>query len=132
MPKAAPKKPAKPAKAAKVKKALADVRRKTVRRLASVKAATAVSAIKRERLEARIDASQKALIEHAAQLQGRSVTDFVLTTVQEAAARVIRDAAVIALSAEASQRFAQSLLASPVPNATMQRAANLHRRLLGA
>lgn len=38
-----------------------------------------------ERLEARVTAEQKDLIERAATLQGRTVTDFVLTSVQEAA-----------------------------------------------
>ena len=42
-----------------------------------------------ERLEARVTAEQKALIERAAALQGRTVTDFVLTSVQEAARRAI-------------------------------------------
>ncbi len=35
-----------------------------------------------QRLEARVTAEQKALIERAAALQGRTVTDFVLTSVQ--------------------------------------------------
>ena len=43
--------------------------------------------IRGERLEARITADQKSLIEHAAALQGRTVTDFVLTSVQDAARR---------------------------------------------
>jgi uncharacterized protein (DUF1778 family) len=33
-----------------------------------------------QRLEARVTAEQKTLIEHAAALQGRTVTDFVLTS----------------------------------------------------
>ena len=42
-----------------------------------------------ERLEARVTAEQKSLIERAAALQGRTVTDFVLTGVQDAARRAI-------------------------------------------
>ncbi len=42
-----------------------------------------------ERLEARVTAEQKNLIERAAALQGRCVTDFVLTSVQDAARRAI-------------------------------------------
>jgi hypothetical protein len=43
-----------------------------------------------ERLEARVTTEQKALIERAAALQGRTVTDFVLTSVQDAARRALR------------------------------------------
>ena len=43
--------------------------------------------VRGERLEARVTADQKNLIERAAALQGRSVTDFVLSSVQEAARR---------------------------------------------
>lgn len=87
---------------------------------------------KRERLEARLDAGQKALIERAAQLQGRSVTDFLLATVQEAAARVVREATVIDVSAEASRRFAAALLEPSPPNASMRRAARRHAQLIRA
>jgi uncharacterized protein (DUF1778 family) len=87
---------------------------------------------KRERLEARIDADQKALIERAAQLQGRSVSDFVLATVQEAASRVVQEATVIELSATASRRFAAALLDPAPPNIAMQRAAARHRALVQA
>ena len=37
--------------------------------------------VRGERLETRVTADQKSLIEHAAALQGRTVTDFVLTSV---------------------------------------------------
>jgi uncharacterized protein (DUF1778 family) len=109
-----------------------------VRSLSSPKKATrikratkalATSIAKRGRLEVRVDASLKALIKRAALLQGRSVTDFVLAAVQEAAARVVREAMPIALSEEASRRFAATLLAPPMPNTSM-RAANVLRRAL--
>ena len=45
--------------------------------------------VRGERLETRITADQKRLIEHAAALQGRTLTDFVLTSVQDAARRAI-------------------------------------------
>jgi uncharacterized protein (DUF1778 family) len=40
-----------------------------------------------QRLETRVTLEQKSLIERAAALQGRTVTDFVLTSVQDAARR---------------------------------------------
>ncbi|WP_125445742.1 DUF1778 domain-containing protein, partial [Streptococcus sanguinis] len=45
--------------------------------------------VRAERLETRVTAAQKSLIERAAALQGRSVTDFVLASVQDAARRTI-------------------------------------------
>lgn len=50
-----------------------------------------------ERLETRVTAEQKNLIERAAALQGRSVTDFVLTGVQDAAKRAIEEHSQLAL-----------------------------------
>jgi uncharacterized protein (DUF1778 family) len=63
-----------------------------------------------ERLEARVTAQQKILIEHAAALQGRTVTDFVLTSVQEAARRAIEDHQRLDLSVRDSRAFVDALL----------------------
>lgn len=46
-------------------------------------------AVRSERLEARLTTEQKRLVERAAALQGRTVTDFVLSGVQDAAQRAI-------------------------------------------
>jgi len=67
-----------------------------------------------ERLEARVTAEQKALIERAAALQGRTVTDFVLTSVQEAARRAIEDNQQLELSLRDSEAFVDALL-NPQP-----------------
>ena len=66
-----------------------------------------------ERLEARVTAAQKALIEHAAALQGRSVTDFVLAAVQDAAARAIEQHQRITLSINDGRSFVEALMAPP-------------------
>ena len=63
-----------------------------------------------ERLEARVTAEQKSLIERAAALQGRSVTDFVLTSVQDAARRAIEEYNQLALSVRDSEVFVDALL----------------------
>lgn len=67
-----------------------------------------------ERLEARVTTEQKILIEHAAALQGRTVTDFVLTSVQDAARRAIEDHQRLDLSVRDSQAFVEALL-NPQP-----------------
>ncbi len=66
--------------------------------------------LRSERLEARITAAQKALIEHAAALQGRSVTDFVLASVQEAASRAIDEHQRLTLSVRDGRAFVAALL----------------------
>ena len=65
---------------------------------------------KAERLEARVTAEQKSLIERAAALQGRSLTDFVLTSVQDAAQRAIEEHNLLALSVRDSEAFVDALL----------------------
>lgn len=67
-----------------------------------------------QRLEARLTAEQKQLIERAAALQGRSVTDFVLASVQNAARLAIEEHNQLALSVRDSEAFVDSLL-NPKP-----------------
>lgn len=63
-----------------------------------------------QRLEARVTAEQKSLIERAASLQGRTVTDFVLTSVQDAARRAIQEHQQLELSVHDSEAFVEALL----------------------
>lgn len=67
-----------------------------------------------QRLEARVTAEQKTLIERAAAIQGRTVTDFVLTSVQEAARRAIEEHQQLELSVRDSEAFVEALL-NPKP-----------------
>ena len=78
------------------------------------------------RLEARLPASVYALLKRAAELKGRSITDFVVNAAQDAAQRVIEDDSIIRLSAEDQTRFAQALLNPPAPNAALKRAMSRH------
>ena len=50
------------------------------------------------RLEARISADLHGLLQRAAELQGRTLSDFDITAVQAAAQRAIEDAEVLRLS----------------------------------
>jgi uncharacterized protein (DUF1778 family) len=61
-----------------------------------------------------VTGEQKSLIERAAALQGRTVTDFVLTSVQEAARRTIEEQQRLALSVRDSEAFVAALL-DPTP-----------------
>ena len=87
--------------------------------------------IKSERLEARVTPEQKALFQRAADLAGRSLTDFIVSSLQAAAEEAVRTHQVIRLTAEESAAFAAALLDSPPPNARLRAALDRHHDLLG-
>ena len=78
---------------------------------------------KRERLEARISAEQKELLQRAAALQGRSLSDFVVESAQRAAEETIREHSIIGLSTRDSLIFAEAVLNPPPPTARLRAAA---------
>jgi uncharacterized protein (DUF1778 family) len=82
------------------------------------------------RLEARISPEALAVVRRAAELQGRSLSDFVVSAAQEAAQRTIEDAQVLRLAVEDQQALASSILNPPEPNDALRRAAAAHRRLI--
>lgn len=82
------------------------------------------------RLEARISPDLHKLLKRAAELQGRTVTDFVVAAVQDAAHRAIEQAEVIRLSMADQQRFAEVLLSPPEPTPALKRAMARHDALL--
>ncbi len=71
---------------------------------------------------------RKKLIERAAALEGRSVTDFVVASAQAAAARVIEQHTMLALSEGDQQVFVSALLDTSVPRGRLARAAQRFRR----
>ena len=85
-----------------------------------------------QRLETRVTAEQKTLIERAAALQGRTVTDFVLTSVQEAARRAIEEHQQLELSVRDSQAFVEALLRPRPVNARLRQTIRRYRQLTGA
>src|SRR5665647_324539 len=81
------------------------------------------------RLEARISFDLHATLKRAAELQGRTMTDFVVSAVQEAAQKAIEQAEVIRLSLADQQCFAQALLSPPEPTPALQRAFARRQKL---
>jgi uncharacterized protein (DUF1778 family) len=84
-----------------------------------------------ERLEARISRDQKALFQRAAEMQGRTLTDFVIASVNDAAVRVIEEARTIRLSVKESRAFAEAVLNPREPNARLDAAAQRYLKLVG-
>lgn len=76
-----------------------------------------------ERLEARISADQKGLFQRAAELQGRTLTDFVVASAHEAAVRTIEEMQTIRLTEAESRAFAEALLVPREPTPRLKAAA---------
>ncbi len=85
-----------------------------------------------ERLEARISRDQKALFQRAAELRGRTLSDFVISSVNDAALRVIEETQMIRLGEEDSRAFVEALLNPREPNAQLKKAAQRYLKVTGA
>lgn len=93
---------------------------------------TSSTTIPTARLEARISTDLHAMLKRAAELQGRTMTDFVVAAVQDAAQRAIEQAEVMRLSMADQQCFAGALLSPPKPSPALKRAFTRRRKLLRA
>ena len=82
------------------------------------------------RLEARIAPEALAIVKRAAEMEGRSLSDFIVSAAQEAARRTIEENNVIRLSVEDQQRFVDMLLNPPESSAALKRAKAVHGELV--
>jgi uncharacterized protein (DUF1778 family) len=83
-----------------------------------------------ERLEARVPVFLKRIVQRAADLQGRSITDFVISTLDKSARETVREHEVMKLSAQDSLRLAKALIHPPAPNAALKKAMALHKKMV--
>lgn len=84
------------------------------------------------RLEARISTDLHSMLKRAAELQGRTMTDFVIAAVQDAAQRAIEQSEIIRLSLADQDCFAQALLSPPQPSPALKHAFARRSKLLRA
>src|SRR3990167_11282369 len=84
-----------------------------------------------ERLEARVSKAQKNLFLRAATLQGRSLTDFLIASVQEAAERALRAHDMLTLSERDRKSFVAALLEPAVPGKALRQAAKRFKERAG-
>ena len=87
---------------------------------------------KTARIEARIAPDALAIVKRAAELQGRSVSDFIVAAAQEAATRTIEENQIIRLSLEDQRAFADTILNPPPSSPAMLRGAVAFRNLIKA
>ena len=72
------------------------------------------------------------MVKRAAEIQGRSVSDFVVAAAQEAAYRAIEETQMIRLSVEDQRAITEAILNPPPLAPAMVRAIERHRSLIKA
>jgi uncharacterized protein (DUF1778 family) len=83
-----------------------------------------------ERIAVRVPADVKAILQHAADLTGRSLSDFVVASAQAAAEETIRERQIIQLTVRDSLLLAEALLNPPPPNEKLKAAFEEYNRFL--
>ena len=82
------------------------------------------------RFEARIAPEVLAVVRRAAEVQGRSVSDFIVAAAQEAEHRTIAESGVIKLSLASQQAFAEMLINPPEPTESLRKSIARHKALV--
>lgn len=73
---------------------------------------------------------EKRITRRAAEIQGRSISDFVVAAAQEAANKTVAEVETIRLSQEAQERFVLLLMNPPAPSDALLRALERHRSMI--
>lgn len=85
-----------------------------------------------QRIETRVTPGQKELIERAASVQGRTVTDFVITAVREAAQKAIEENNRWKLSQDQQKAFVDALMNPPAANKNLRAAYRHYKKAITA
>ncbi len=83
------------------------------------------------RLEARVSSDQKDFFQRAATLTGRTLSELVIDSTQEAAAKIVREHEVIRLSRHEQAAFVSALLTPSEPGARLKQAVQSYRQKAG-
>jgi uncharacterized protein (DUF1778 family) len=93
--------------------------------------ASSTAAPKAYRFDARLNRHQKTLLQKAADLEGRTVTDFVLRSAEAAAERTIQERAILILTAREAETFVKAILEPPAPGRVLRAAARNYLKTFG-
>ena len=85
---------------------------------------------KSERLQARVNANTKDLIERAASLRGISVSDFLISSAYDAATKTIDEYEVIHLNQQASKAFFDAIENPPEANDAFKKASKRYAEII--
>ena len=94
---------------------------KTVTRKSPLKPVT-------ERLEARVPLPIKSLIDRAAALEGRSITDYVIATLERHAVKVVHEHEILQLTTADSHAFARAMISPPKPKRALKGILSRHAK----
>lgn len=83
------------------------------------------------RFDARLNEYQKLLIQRAADIEGRTMTDFVLHSAQAAAQKTIERRDILVLSARDSELFVDAILNPKGFGPVMRKAFREYRKIMG-
>jgi uncharacterized protein (DUF1778 family) len=83
------------------------------------------------RFDARLNEYQKLLIQRAADLEGRTMTDFVLHSAEAAAQKTIERRDILVLTARETEAFVDAILNPPDPSPALLRAVREYRKKMG-
>lgn len=87
-----------------------------------------MAAPKEARIEARVSPRQKRLFERAAEIEGVTLTDFAISSMQRAATSVVEEYARMELSERSQRAFLAALINPPEPNEALRKAAKAYSR----
>jgi uncharacterized protein (DUF1778 family) len=85
-----------------------------------------------ETVEARLKPEQKRRIEYAASLKGTSISDFMVSSADDAAERAIEQHEVWTLTGRDREAFVKALLHPPAPSPRMRAAVRRYRARMRA
>lgn len=75
---------------------------------------------KSDRLQVRVSAKQKSMLQQSAELSGQTLSDLIINASIAEAKKVIKEHEMVTLNAEESIRFVDVLLNSPGPNKALK------------
>jgi uncharacterized protein (DUF1778 family) len=70
-------------------------------------------------------------LKRAAEIRGRTLTDFVIAAADEAACRAIQETEIIRLSIDGQRQIAAAILNPPAATSALKKAARRYREMFG-
>jgi len=83
-----------------------------------------------DRLEARVSKDQKELFQRAADILGLTLTDFMISSMHNAAVRAIQEQEMMQLTGRDREVFLEALQNPPAPSEKLQQAAKRYKQAM--
>jgi uncharacterized protein (DUF1778 family) len=90
-----------------------------------------MASLSNDRIDIRINSSQKELIKYASDLRGfKSVSEFVVYCINSEAAKIISENSKVLNTIEDKKIFLQTILNPPKPNAELKKAQDNYKKFI--